>query len=136
MIDLNLHPSKRELRTFGLLGCAFLALVAWIAWRKTGSTVAAFALVAVAAADALVAVAAPRLLRPVFVASMVVSFPFAWVATHVLMGAIFYLVVTPIAVIMRLTGRDPLERSFDGEAKTYWKARPSHVESSRYFRQF
>jgi hypothetical protein len=52
------------------------------------------------------------------------------------MALIFYLVVTPLGVIMRLTGRDPMERRFDPKAKTYWKPRPTQTDASRYFRQF
>jgi hypothetical protein len=67
---------------------------------------------------------------------MVVNYPIGWVVTHVIMALIFYLVVTPIGVIMRLTGRDPMERAFDRGAKTYWKPRRSDPSSARYFRQY
>jgi hypothetical protein len=52
------------------------------------------------------------------------------------MALIFYLVVTPVAVIMRLVGRDPMERTFDRSAKTYWKPRRTDPSSTRYFRQY
>jgi hypothetical protein len=52
------------------------------------------------------------------------------------MAIIFYLVVTPVGIIMRLTGRDPMERAFDRTAKTYWKPRRTDPDSARYFRQY
>ena len=78
----------------------------------------------------------PQALRPVWVVLMVINYPIGWVITHVVMAIIFYLVVTPVGIIMRLTGRDPMERAFDRTAKTYWKPRRTDPDSARYFRQY
>ena len=51
---------------------------------------------------------------------MCAAFPIGWVVSHALMAAIYYLVITPMAVAMRLLGRDPLDRRFDRDATTYW----------------
>jgi hypothetical protein len=136
VIDLNLNPSKKELRTFGLCGLAFLALVGWIVFRRSGSVPVAASIAALGVVLAVLGFAVPRALRPVWVVLMVVNYPIGWVVTHVVMAIIFYLVVTPIAVIMRLTGRDPMERAFDRTAKTYWKRRRAEPDSSRYFRPY
>jgi hypothetical protein len=136
MIDLNLNPSKRDLRIFSLAALAFLTFIAWVVWRKSGSTTATGALVAVGVLLAVLGLSIPRAVRPVFVVLMVINYPIGWVVTHVVMALIFYLVVTPVGVIMRLSGRDPMERHFDRSAKTYWKPRRVETDASRYFRQF
>ena len=46
------------------------------------------------------------------------------------------MVVTPVAVIMRICGRDPMLRKFDPSAKTYWIKRTPGDGTERYFRQF
>jgi hypothetical protein len=45
-------------------------------------------------------------------------------------------VITPVGLIFRLLGKDPLTRRFDPRASTYWvkHEEPGNVE--RYFRQF
>lgn len=48
----------------------------------------------------------------------------------------FYLVFTPIGLIMRMLGRDPLERAFDRQASSYWVAHNPAAEPERYFKQF
>jgi hypothetical protein len=136
MIDLNLNPTKKELRIFGLASLVFLAIIGWIVWRKTGSAAAAGGVASVGALVAILGFTVPRAIRPVFIALMVINYPIGWVVTHIVMAVIFYLVVTPLAVIMKLSGRDPMERRFEPTAKTYWKPRPTETESSRYFRQF
>ncbi len=44
-------------------------------------------------------------------------------------------VITPIALMMRLFGRDKLERRFDADASSYWIAHPKQESTARYFRQ-
>ncbi len=136
MIDLNLNPSKKDLRLFSLLLLAFLTFVGWIVVRKSGSYPAAGSVVGAGVVFAVLGFTAPRAVRPLYVALMIVNYPIGWVVTHVVMALIFYLVVTPVGVIMRLSGRDPMERRFDRSAKTYWKPRRIETVKERYFRQF
>jgi Saxitoxin biosynthesis operon protein SxtJ len=136
VIDLNFNPTKKELRTFGLCALAFLALVGWVVFRRSGSIPLGAAVAGVGIVTAALALMAPKSLRPVWIVLMVVNYPIGWVVTHVVVAVIFYLVVTPVGVIMRLSGRDPMERAFDRAAKSYWKPRRSDPGSDRYFRQY
>jgi hypothetical protein len=52
------------------------------------------------------------------------------VVNPVVMGAVFYLVITPIAALMRLRGRDLLSRRRDRAAYSYWIARDQSVPQS------
>jgi hypothetical protein len=136
VIDLNLNPSKKELRTFGLCALAFLVVVGWIVFRRSESMPMGASIAGVGFVLAVLGFAVPQALRPVWVALMVINYPLGWVITHVVIAIIFYLVVTPVGIIMRLTGRDPMERAFDRTAKTYWKPRRTDPDSARYFRQY
>ena len=42
-----------------------------------------------------------------------------WVNTRLVLGLIFFGLVTPMALVFRLTGRDPMERALDPHATTY-----------------
>lgn len=42
----------------------------------------------------------------------------------IVMAILFYAVVTPIGLVMRLTGRDPLRLRLEPEASSYWRTRP------------
>ncbi len=136
MIDLNLNPSTRELRVFGALSTCFLVVASMVVLRRTGSSAAASGIGGVAILAGILAIAAPRALKPAFVLLMVASYPFGWLTSHVLMALIFYLVVTPLGVIMRLTGRDPMARMFERGRKSYWIPRRADSDWGRYFRQF
>ena len=42
------------------------------------------------------------------------------VVNPLIMGLMFFVVITPIGLLMRATGKDPLARKLDLAAKTYW----------------
>ena len=136
LIDVNWHPSRTELRVFAGLQLIFFAIVAWMIFdRFEGSSVPAVVLV-VSAVAAVVGLIEPKLLRPIYVIWMAAVLPIGWVVSHVMIAVVFYLIITPIGLTMRLLGRDPMERKFDATAKSYWKPRQQQTETNRYFRQF
>lgn len=42
------------------------------------------------------------------------------VVSPVVLGAVFYGIVTPLGVLMRVMGKDPLRRNADPAAQSYW----------------
>ena len=53
----------------------------------------------------------PRLLRPIYVAWMVLAFPIGWTISQLILAVMFYGLFTPIGLVFRLIGRDPLLRA-------------------------
>jgi len=49
----------------------------------------------------------------------------------IVMGFIFFLVVTPIAFIMKLAGKDLLKRKYNKLSKTYWIEREKKIETMK-----
>jgi len=72
---------------------------------------------------AVLAYAAPRLLAPLNRLWAKVGLLLHMVISPVILGILFYVCVTPIGMLMRMSGRDPLRRKFEPAAKTYWITR-------------
>ena len=136
VVDLRLDPTDRELRWFGPLLALFAGVVGAIArWQFDAPSVSA----ALWTADGLITtfyllVPASRIV--IYRCWIFATYPIAWVVAHGVLAAVYYLVVTPIGLAMRLIGRDLLSRDFLSEAETYWIARRPRRETSQYFRQF
>jgi hypothetical protein len=144
-IDLNLNPEPRTLRQFGFLACAAFALLGALAlWRgglfglDFGAALrpVAFGLFGLGALSALLSLVAPRANRPLWVALTLVAYPIGLVVSYLLMGFLFFGILTPVNLVFRLIGRDALRRGFDRDATTYWIERSGEVPLERYFRQF
>lgn len=105
-------------------------------WR-TGQETGPIILVGVGWAIGSVGLAVPQAIRWVYVGWMLAAFPIGWVISHLLLAAIFFGVIMPIGLILRVLGRDPMRKAFDRSTSTYWIARPAEpTDSQRYFRQF
>ena len=132
--DVIKPPSSRTLRQFaGLILVVFLGMAGWWWWGGRSDTTAA-----VLAAGALLVgvsgLAAPRLVRPIFTGWMIAAFPIGWTVSRVVLGIVFFGIITPIALVFRAAGRDVL-RVRRGPSAGLWVARRPPSDAG-YFRQF
>ena len=70
-----------------------------------------------------VALIVPRALKPLNIVWFKFGLLLHKVINPIIMGGMFFLVITPIGLLMRATGKDPLLRKLDPAAKTYWLPR-------------
>jgi len=137
MIEINRNPSTRQLRQFAALWFpAFGALVGFLLFRRLESHMPAVLVWTTAAVVSLVGLASPRFMRWVYVGMMTLTFPIGWVISNVILIVVYYLVLTPIGLAMRLAGRDPMQRRLERDARSYWLARSAQTPTARYFRQY
>ncbi len=110
-------------RSFGIVFAIVFAIVAAVPlW--SGAPVRIWALV-VAALFLVSAFVTPKLLRPLSLLWFRFGLLLHAVVNPLVMGLLFFLTVTPIALIMRWLGKDPLHRRFDADAHSYWIERDS-----------
>ena len=136
VIEMNWRPSHRDLRLFAVVQLIVASAGAWLLHRRLGWDAAACVVVAASLVITAVGLVLPQLLRPLFVGWMLAAFPVGWVMSHLLLAAVYYGVVTPIGLALRLRGRDSLQLKPRADATTYWVERPQPPDSTRYFRQF
>jgi hypothetical protein len=135
MMEINWNPSRKELRQFGFLCLAFFGGFAALGYYRGGLTLGVELLAAAALAGGILGAVAPQALKWIFVGWIVAVFPIGWTVSHLLLGAIYFLVLTPIGLVLRVLGHDPMNRKLDRDATTYWT---NHEQApvARYFRQF
>ena len=123
-------PDIRELRNFGLIvGGIFLVIGVWpMLWRAEGVRMWALVLGGILA---LLGLIAPVLLAPVFKVWMRVGHVLGWINTRIILGILFFGLITPMGVVMRLFGWDAMRRMLVRDAQTYRVVRqrrpPSHM---------
>ena len=125
----------QEPRKFGLSVGGVLLLFAGIAaWRNHPTL--AVALAVPAGALLLGALVAPALLVPVERRWMAAAAVLGAFNTRILLTVAYYLLVTPVGLILRVAGRDPLDRRLHS-GESYWTRRPPEPPPSRerYARQ-
>jgi hypothetical protein len=145
MVELNLRPDERTLRQFGWIALAGFGALAFMAWRgwlifaavpEVARDEFAVAFAALAVVSATFSLVWPKANWPIYVGLTIVAFPIGFVLSYVIMASLFYVVIAPVGFLLRLIGKDPMDRRFLPAAKTYWlDARPERSRES-YFKQF
>lgn len=81
------------------------------------------------------AVIAPGILRPLNVFWMWVGVSLGKIMNPIIMGFLFFLIISPIAIIWRLCGRDELQLKMSTRA-SYWNDRPDDCKDIFFDKQY
>lgn len=136
MIEINTDPSRRQLLWFGPLFALFCGVLGGLMIWKLSAAGAAYVIWVLAGAILVVYYLVPSWQKPLYLGWLYAALPIGWVMSHLLLAIVYYLVVTPIGLVMRLCRYDPLDRRFDRSRNTYWIPRQPNSDDRRYFRQF
>ena len=132
---VNWRPDARELRRFALamlIGFSLLGLLA--AWRGGGVTTASMVLWGI---GVFLAVAAfvPKLGRIAYLGIYLPTSIIGFVVSNVILTLMFFLVITPLGIILRLIGKDFLQQQRQ-KHKTQWMPVKGAKSQDSYYRQF
>ena len=109
--EIDLNPSPRVLRQFAAACLIGLGVAALGQWFLRDRTTMAIVLGGVGLIIGAVGLVRPPAIRWVFVGATILAFPIGWVLSQVMLLVLFIGIVTPVALILRLTGRDRLRRA-------------------------
>ncbi|MEK7630452.1 MAG: SxtJ family membrane protein [Patescibacteria group bacterium] len=131
----SISSTTKDLRSFGLVVGGVLTALAGFSWYRGGSVVVLLG--APGLGLMLLGFVQPRLLLPLQKLWMSLAVILGWVMTRVIIGLLFFIIVTPAGLLMRLVGKKLLEGSFDQQAKSYWERRASNArKKENYEHQF
>jgi hypothetical protein len=105
-------------RSFGLIFAAAFAIIGTLP-LLAGRSFRLWALI-VTAAFVLTALAAPQLFAPFNRLWTLFGLMLHRAVSPIMLGIMFFLVVTPIGLLMRTLGKQPLRLNFDKSAASYW----------------
>ena len=135
MVPINWNPGRRELRSFARLWFPLFVVVlgAMIWWRAESLRGAELAW-AVGAVVAVLVLASDKAARWVFLGLIIVTYPIGYVVSTLALAILFYLIFTPIALGMRLAGRDALQ--LRNRRTSNWTPYEQVDAPERAFRQY
>ena len=134
MVDINWSPDAKELRKFGVAMLVGFSIISGLLFWRGHPTAGTACLVFGLAAGGL-GLTGTRVALLVYWAWMGVAFVMGNVVSRVLIALIFYLLITPMGLAMRLFGRDKLALKPTNET-SYWTDARDHEIDPDYERQF
>ncbi|MCU0916340.1 MAG: hypothetical protein MUC88_17525 [Planctomycetes bacterium] len=137
LIEIDWHPTGRQLRVFGaggLLAAMLAALVLYFVWGAAALPVGI--VLGAGAVVFLCSLLAPTVARVLYVGLTLAALPLGLMVSFLLLAALYFLLLAPVALVFKLMGRDVLERRFGARAESYWVPRRAGEDMERYFHQF
>lgn len=124
----GLDTGVGKLRAFGLsVGAILIGIALLVLWRRDWTPDGLpIWLGAPGIGLVLFGLILPSVLKPIYRVWMGVAFVLGFVMTHVILTIVFYVMITPIGLVMRVFGRDPLNRSIETSSASYWTDKEYH----------
>jgi len=112
------QATSKELRSFGLLmGGVFLIVAVWPLIIR-GESIRVWASL-IAVAFGAMGILFPTGLEPLHRVWMKIGEKLGWINSRIILGILFFGIFTPMAFIMGILGKRPLELAYDHKANSY-----------------
>tara|TARA_B100002052_G_scaffold292132_1_gene313212 strand:+ start:37 stop:450 length:414 start_codon:yes stop_codon:yes gene_type:complete len=131
----NIKTSKKEIRSFGItIGIIFLIVAGFLFYKEKDS----FQLfIYMAGSFMSLGLLIPIILKPIYLVWMIFAVILGWFMTRFILSLLFFLVVTPIALLLKVIGKDLLGLKKQEIQGSYWNRRNSDKEQNQnYEKQF
>ena len=130
----NIKTRIKDLRSFGVTIGIIVLIIAGLLLYKENESSQIF--LYIAGAFFGLGLLIPIILKPIYIIWMVFAVILGWIMTRVILSLLFYIIMTPIGVVMRILGNDLLGLNKSNK-ESYWNNREGDLELNQdYEKQF
>ena len=104
------HLDSKGLRKFGITTAIIIAVLFGVIFPYLFDQSISIIPWSISAVLILWALIIPKSLNPIYHIWMKIGLVLGWINTRIILGAVFYLIVTPIGLFVRLIGKNPLNK--------------------------
>ena len=119
---------RKELRHFGILVGGIFAAIGFWPYVFQDEPARSWAIM-LGGALVVLGTLMPQLLAPIHKGWMWIGHVLGWINTRILLGVVFYGVVTPIGLFFRVIGKDEMSRDFTENSSTYRVLKTQRIRS-------
>ena len=116
----TLDTSSKEIRKFGLVIAIALGVIGSFVYLKSGSFDVPQWIWGIGLLFLILGFILPSILRPVYRIWMLLAYFIGGVISRIILTVLFYVVLTPIGLVLRLFGKDFLDQKFEKNRESYW----------------
>lgn len=126
----NIKMDKRQLRKFGSLMAIVLEVMGvYLYWQHDGYIAWVLGPIIL---FFLLGVIWPSCLSGIYKTWMSISIILGFFISRIILGALFYLLITPIGLIVRIIKGDPLNQRIDRNVDSYWLKRQDDQDNRNW----
>ena len=126
----NIRLAKKDLKNFGfIIGIILLLFGLFMLYEGIDYFIY---VVSVGLIFLSLGLIAPGILKPIYKVWMTFAVIIGWIMTRLILSVLFYSVITVIAILTRIIGKDFLNLKIDNK-ESYWNNRDSNHELNQDF---
>ena len=129
-----MHSIRQTDRQFGFTAAGVLLFITVMGWWLFGNIPLWAAVIGLTMCG--LAWLSPGMLMPLNRLWMMLAQKIAVVNNTIILGAVFYLFVTPLGIILRIVRPDPLLRRIDKSSLSYWTSVKRQADRESFSDQF
>jgi multisubunit Na+/H+ antiporter MnhG subunit len=131
----NIKTGKKDIRSFSVTFAIIFLIIAGFLYYQEKDSFQLF--IYLAGSFSGLGFILPIVLKPVYMIWMIFAVILGWFMTRVILSLLFYLIITPIGLFLRILGKDLLGLKEEKNQKSYWNMRNSEKEQKQnYEKQF
>ncbi len=137
MIEANWNPEEKQLRQFGFIALVGFPVMGWVFWYIASAPIGLlYGLIGLGLLCPILVLIHPKLIKPIYVTMMCISLLIGIPLSYTLLALIYYLMFTPVGLLFRLLGKDPLTKGPDKTLNSYWIVRKTDPSPASYLRLY
>lgn len=129
---------KKELIKFGNTGCIFFGVIGLLLFLKFRLELKTYIFFGLSAFFLICPRVSLPVMQVVFKVMTAVAGVIGYVNRQILLSIVFFVLFMPVSLIMKIVGKDPMNRRLDPKASTYWipKDNSKQLDPLRYEQRF
>ena len=127
----NIKSDSAALKSFSRVMAVALGILGFISILRQGDYALHFFISALSFFT--LGFVCPSSLKPIQKIWMSLSIIMGWIMTRIILGILFYLVVTPINLLLRITKKELLNCNIDKNRESYWNFKEEDLSSPQVY---
>jgi len=136
LIEINTNPSLRELKQFAFAWLVFFLLIAGLLHWREAPAPAVWTVALLAVFTPAIGCLSRPFLRLAYLGMAYLAYPIGFVLSHLILMVIYYLIMTPTGLLLRIIKRDFFPKKPDLKKDSYWIAKAETRNAEDYFKQY
>ncbi len=137
LVEIDWNPKSKQLRSFGKVALVASTVIALLLYLLKGVAIKWVLIIfSFGFVIFIISMISFKLTKMIYLGIVLLTLPIGYVVSFILMAVFYFLLLSPLGLIFRLIGRDPLNRKFEPDKESYWLRRQPPKGLEQYFRQF
>ncbi len=130
-----MKTDKRELKKFGIILVFLFFLFSLLNLYKQNLIIFKWS-ISISIFILITSIMIPIAIYPIFVIISTAGKIIGWINTQIILGLVFYIIFTPVSLVLKILRKDLLDKKINKSKTTYWNKINKEMDSENFEKQY